>query len=148
VTCTTEYTLSSDGSFCDNNEVDEPTAEAIGIAVATIAVSSIVANVLVASITASSSPGAWIMINQYQLLLTTPILETEMPDDLLVFLEETQFFTFSFSFLQGWKFGETEELVDDFDFDLEVIGIEAIGYESGSIIVNEYNFGKFMLLVF
>jgi len=37
-----------------------------------------------------------------------------------------------------------EDFIDSFNFDQEVNGLDTIGYESGSLIVNEYNFGKVM----
>ena len=56
------------------------------------------AKIVGSTVTASTSSGAWMRINQYQLLLLVPVLETELPENLLKFMDQ-------FDFLKGWKFG-------------------------------------------
>jgi len=112
------------------------------VAMTTASASTAVAS---SAVSAGSSSSAWMMINQYQLLLTIPILETGLPKELLLFMEEFKLFTFSFPFLKGWSFGKVDKAVEDLNFEQPVKGIKTIGYESGSILVNEYNFSKVIL---
>jgi len=70
-----------------------------------------------------------------------------MPDELLAFLDEFDFFTFSFKFLEDWKWPIADAIVNEFDFEQPSKGLKIIGYESGSIIVNQYNLGKVVVLI-
>lgn len=128
---------------------DEPVAQTAATTVVAATATSTATAVAASTISAGSTSAAWVMVNQYQLLLTSPTLETGMPDELMAFMEEFQIFTFNFNFLGGWTFGSIEDLIGNFDFEQKVPGLETIGYESGSIIVNEYNFGKviFFLII-
>lgn len=140
--------MSDDKTKCEK-VIDEPTAEALGQTIAAVTTTSTTTAVVSATtISASSSASAWVMVNQYQLLLTTPTLETGLPDQLLAFMEEFEFFTFNFNIFKGWKFWEMEGVIGNFDFEQTVNGLNTIGYESGSIIVNEYQFGKLMAIIF
>ena len=119
----------------------------MGETVVAVTTTSTATAVAATTISAGSSSAAWVMVNQYQLLLTTPVLETGMPDELLSFMDEFQLFTFNFNFLSFWTFGSIEGVIDGFDYEQPAEGLEIIGYESGSIIVNEYNFGKVIFMI-
>lgn len=123
------------------------TEKALGTTTASVAVASTASALIATSVSSGSTAAAWMMINQYQLLLSVPTLETNMPEELLEFMEEFQFATGRPTFLENWSFGQIDVAVDSIDFPQEVIGLSEIGYESGSIIVNEYNFGKFLFTV-
>ena len=71
-----------------------------------------------------------------------PDLETELPEDFLKFMDQFEFATFKFDFLKGWKFGNRDNTINSFSFDQTVPGLQTVGYDSGSIIFNEYNFAK------
>ncbi|CAI2361785.1 unnamed protein product [Moneuplotes crassus] len=126
---------------------DEPVQEALGTTTAAVTGTSTSSGVASAAISAGSRSSAWVMINQYQLLISTPTLETGMPDELLAFLDEFSFFTFNFEFLDSWKWPVSEGIVEEFDFPQPANGLKLIGYESGSIIVNQYNFSKVVVVV-
>ena len=117
------------------------------ITLTTVSTTSTAAAITASTVGAGSATSAWFMINQYQLLLTAPLLETEMPDDLLYFLEGFEFSTFQFNFLQDWTLGEIDNGVNEFDYPQPRQGFKIIGYESGSSIVNEYNFTKVMFII-
>ena len=143
-TCNDDYTLSLDQTTCTQVEVEE----VLVATMTTVSVSTTTATVFTAAAGAgTSSASAWVMINQYQLLLTTPVLETEMPEDLLFFLEGFEFSSFQFNFLDGFTLGSIDITVDSFDFEQQAPGLEVIGYDSGSSIVNDYNFAKAILII-
>ena len=108
---------------------------------------SIVAAIVASAAGSGSNSDAWFMINQYQLMLSVPLLETELPPKLLYFLEGFEFSTFQFNFLEDWSFGEVDNRVSRFDYPQPREGLKIIGYESGSSIVNEYNFAKAMFTI-
>ena len=142
--CENNFILSKSDSVCDK-KIIEPIARGFGTTIAVVTTSSTAAVIAATTISATSSATAWIMVNQYQLLLTTPTLETGLPDELLAFMEEFQIFTLSFNFFRGWKWPEFEKFIENFDFEQTVNGLKTIGYDSGSIIVNEYNFFKTLI---
>ena len=148
-TCSAGYQLSSTGSSWTQTQTQTTSTaktyteeKALGTSVSVTTISTTSATIVGSTVTASSSSGAWMMINQYQLLLLVPVLETELPEDLLKFMDQFEFATFKFDFLKGWKFGNGENTIDSFSFDQTVPGLKTVGYDSGSIIVNEYNFAK------
>ncbi|CAI2368318.1 unnamed protein product [Moneuplotes crassus] len=145
--CQEDFTLDNGECLDEDDSIELFTARALGKTVSITATVSVSAVLIGSILSGESGSSAWVMINQYQLLLTTPTLETGLPEDVLVFLEEFEFFTLNFNFLEGWTLWKFEDVIDRFDYDQTVEGLNTVGYESGSVIVNQYNLGKALALL-
>ena len=96
--CSAGYQLSSTGSSWTQTTSTAKTyteEKALGTSVSVTTISTTSATIVGSIVIASSSSGAWMMmINQYQLLLLVPVLETELPEDLWKFIDQFEFATY------------------------------------------------------
>ena len=101
-----------------------------------------------AATSATSTQGVWALINQYQLFLLLPFLQTYMPSDLEYYLTEFSLFSLDFDFLKFFKIPFLEDLAFDLDYGQKDETYKNNGFESGAFIVNHFNMFKALMVVF
>ncbi|CAI2374207.1 unnamed protein product [Moneuplotes crassus] len=138
--CKDGYKLSQDGKSCDEELL--PTQ---ALAITTTVVIAASASIGAASSIISSGSGSssiWVVMNQYQLYLLFPLLQTYLPGDFVFYLTEFELFNFDFKFLEKAKIPGIESLVDDLDYSVPSSIFSQNGFSSGSFVVNQFQFFK------
>lgn len=112
---------------------------------------SMAANVAGGVSSASSGARIWMMVNQYQLMLSMLLIDIYIPDNVRFYLTDFKFTALSFDFLNfdlpGMKFIDME-LESYFNATQPFEGMKDLGYESGSFISSELGFFKAFLYAF
>ena len=97
--------------------------------------------------TGSSALGMFALLNQIQLMLSLLILNIKLPQELVYYLTELKFVSFDFSFLQNVKIPYIEtEFLPNIEVRNEIQGMDSLGNESGSVLVNEFQFFKTIII--
>ena len=104
-----------------------------------------------ASAVSGSSSGTgqsfWALINQYQLVLLIPMLNTYLANDFEFFITEFELVSFDFDFMDFIEFPLLDSEVEKIDYEQPQELFEKNGIESGSFFYNHYTFLKVMILV-
>jgi hypothetical protein len=116
------------------------TKVAIGVGVAVGAFTAVASS-------ASSTQGFWALINQYQLYLLLPYMQTYMPSDLEYYIIDFELFSIDFSFLELFEIPIIEEMAFGLDYDQPDINFGNNVFESGSFLINHWNMFKALLVV-
>ncbi|CAI2361012.1 unnamed protein product [Moneuplotes crassus] len=138
--CKDGYKLSQDDKSCDEELL--PTQ---ALATTTTLVIAASASIGAASSIMSSGSGSssiWAVMNQYQLYLLFPLLQTYLPGDFVFYLTEFELFNFDFKFLEKAKIPGIESLVDDLDYKVPSSIFSQNGFNSGSFFVSQFQFFK------
>lgn len=122
------------------DDISLATRLTIGVGVGAGASTSTVSSV-------SSTQGFWALINQYQLYLLFPYMQTYMPSDLEYYLTEFQIFSIDFSFLELFEIPYIEHLAFKLDYDQTDTTFANNGFSSGSFLINHWNMFKALLIV-
>ncbi|CAI2379329.1 unnamed protein product [Moneuplotes crassus] len=138
--CKDGYKFSQDGKSCDE-ELLPTQALATTTAVVIAASASIGAASSIVS-SGSGSSSIWAVMNQYQLYLLFPLIQTYLPGDFVFYLTEFELFNFDFEFLDKAKAPGIESLVDDLDYNASSAIFSQNGFSSGSFVVNQFQFFK------
>ena len=96
----------------------------------------------------SSGNSIWILINQFQLIILLPMLNTYTQYNFDSFIDGFGFASMDFDFLQNplyWPFIDPQ--VDKIDYEQAEMVFKDNGIESGSFIYNHYEFIKVMIIV-
>ena len=151
-TCNSGYTLSSDGSTCNEPIAKEDEAvEAMAITTQAVVGATIALSIIFQATTnpkGSSGRSTWTMINQYQLILLLPMLGTYLDDDLRFYITEFELVSFDFDFMDFIKFPFIDSQVDGIDYEQSETLFAKNGIESGSFFYNHYRFVKIIIIMF
>ena len=157
-TCDTGYTLSSGGTNCEKDLVEDEEAKAVATTVKVIAGASIAVSVASAlsgvstatSVSSGSSSGSgqsiWALINQYQLIILLPMLGTHLENDFEFYITEFELVSFDFDFMDFITFPFIDSQIDGIDYKQPEKLFRNNGVESGSFFFNHYRFVKVMLI--
>ncbi|CAI2368850.1 unnamed protein product [Moneuplotes crassus] len=138
--CKDGYKLSQDDKSCDEEMLPTQT-----LATTTTVIIAASASIGAASSIVSSGSGSssiWAVMNQYQLYLLFPLIQTYLPGDFVFYLTEFELFNFDFEFLDKAKAPGVESLVDDLDYSVSSAIFSQNGFSSGSFVVNQFQFFK------
>ena len=85
----------------------------------------------------TTSNSFWALINQYQLYLMLPFLDTYLPYDFVYFIREVEFVLFDFDFRSISAFSQVYKTTDGLDYEQpDPVFIEN-GIDSGSFFINQ-----------
>lgn len=135
----TNYALSSDSSSCTSSSEESQIPKHKGLsAFNTAMIATSVSIGLITSLMSISSPQSiWSMINQYQLFLTLPLVGWYMSPELILFIQNFEFTAFTINFIPYEKLFVFEFLYNWLDIPQSNQNFEAMGIESGSVIINQ-----------
>jgi len=95
----------------------------------------------------SSSQSIWSMINQFQLLMTLPLVGWYISPEVIEYLQEFQFAILNFSFIPFREVGFIDDYIGNYKgLQQTNLNFETVGLESGSTLVN--HFGAFLMILF
>ena len=117
------------------------TSEAMAVAAIYAASAGISTNIIIAMFTSTSSSGSssYGMLNQIQLVILLPMLQTYMPDKLYDYLKSMKAGLFNADFLPIGDSGTFTDFKNLFDFPQVHTYLKLLGLTSGSAFVNILN---------
>ncbi|CAI2371052.1 unnamed protein product [Moneuplotes crassus] len=145
ISCKDGYQLSQDGKSCTREVLPTETLAATTTAVI-IASAGIGAMSSIAS-SGSGSSAIWAVMNQYQLYLLFPLLQSYLPAEFVFYLTEFELFNFDFNFLEKVKVPGLEYLASELNYKASNGIFEKNGISSGSFFVNQFQFFKAMVII-
>ena len=103
----------------------------------TFVIISLLIPIINGMITNSTSNSLWVLLNQYQLYLMLPLLNTYLPYDFVYFIRELQFVLLDFKLEDIALLSLIYETSDGLDYEQPVSVLRDNGIESGSFFINQ-----------
>lgn len=174
--CEQNYTLSADSTTCSvtvtnntnstNNSTNtttpvnptEPTntteEETPSATSESLSTASITATVVTTSVAAASSMSGlssgqsiWSLVNQYQLVILIPLLNTYLGQDFRFYITEFRFISLDFDFMSVVEIPYLDPLVERLNYDQSEEVFANNGIESGSFVNNHYGLFKVLSII-
>ena len=105
----------------------------------TLLISSVVVTTVSSILVRSSSNSIWSLLNQYQLFLMLPLLNTYLPSGFVTYMYELRFVLLDFSFASFFKIPWLRAQVGKLDYEQPDKLLESYGIKSGAHIINQLN---------
>ena len=104
------------------------------------------AGLVTAILAGGSAASIWVLINLHQLLEILPLLNTYIDEEFLYYVLDFELFTLNFEFTSFIELPKIDLWFQSFDFSQVDILYEESGFESGSFVVNYYEFLRLLFI--